>query len=167
MLTLFGPVGLFIRTRWDWNWNWTRIACGKNNIGPVLGEWSEMDRTGLILNIYWTDLILNLQLDHLFTQQLVLVSFSILIYDFLDSFGESFSYDLGYVPGGRSTPNYGNLYLDGRISIGDKSQNSLVISNSNISYFILQCILFKLWLCFLIFLSKLPLRLRIFKQMIC
>ncbi|KAF3487120.1 hypothetical protein F2Q69_00053960 [Brassica cretica] len=60
--------------------------------------------------------ILNLQLDHLFNQQLVLVGLDILIKDLLDSFRETESYGLGSTPGSRTTPNQGNLYLDGRIT---------------------------------------------------
>ncbi|KAF2560112.1 hypothetical protein F2Q68_00017470 [Brassica cretica] len=42
--------------------------------------------------------ILNLQLDHLFNQQLVLVGLDILINDLLDSFKETESYGLGSTP---------------------------------------------------------------------
>ncbi|KAF2604009.1 hypothetical protein F2Q70_00026715 [Brassica cretica] len=92
---------------------WMELGYGNETSGLVE---SELDRAGRVLNLCWTGLILNLQLDHLLNQQLVLVSLSISIKDLLDSFGETFSQGPGSTPGSRTAPNYGNLYLDGLIT---------------------------------------------------
>ena len=97
-----------------WNGNGIGAKLGYGNETSGLVE-SELDRAGRVLNLCWTGLILNLQLDHLLNQQLVLVSLSISIKDLLDSLGETLSQGPGSTPGCRTASNYGNLYLDGLI----------------------------------------------------
>ena len=94
---------------------WNEVGYGDDGAGLGLAEGSELDGPGCIWNLYCSGWVLELQLDHVFNQQLVLVGLPILIENVLDRFGETFSDSSGSTPGGRSAPNYGNLYLDGRI----------------------------------------------------
>ena len=49
-----------------WGRVWTVLTNGDDQPGLGLDGWTELDGTGLVLNLYCAGLILNLYLDHFF-----------------------------------------------------------------------------------------------------